>query len=488
MNTVALPRGVKTAYLTRAAVSTPGVLTTAVAATAQPVTMEQAASVGWEAYRWGWPLVNVANRADRARRLNRLNGGPVIEGGMPVAFGRLAMLTGYIDPDERGVACPNQDVVYGAGIFDDLNDNPVVFQVPDFGQRFWSFAFYDARTNEFGSIGRQAGTAPGFYLLVGPNWQAPTPAGIAGVVRSPTNLAFTIPRVYAADTPADRQAVQPLVRAIDYYPLTEFNGVADPRDWDALPHVLPCWLPRRRDELQFVKPETFLRDLRGVVDSVPPLPGEDDLYARLRGMLAAAAGDWRVRMALRETFRYAEQDLIDPLMQWARNGRPAGNGWNTSVNAAQWGTSAEDYLHRAATARSNIFESRPQGTRYFYTDTDTQGQPLDGDNLYAVTFAVGQLPPVRAFWSLSLYDEFHFFHTRGNPLDRYALGTKDDGTLRSNPDGSLTLYAGGWLSGGAPPSNWLPAPVGEPFSLYLRAYQPDPAIDTWQPPPISRIG
>jgi hypothetical protein len=81
---------------------------------------------------------------------------------VPVAFNRLAMLTGYIDPNEHFIACPNQDVVYGAGFFT-LDKEPIVFQVPDFGDRFWVYALYDARTDEFSKIGKQYGTKPGFY-------------------------------------------------------------------------------------------------------------------------------------------------------------------------------------------------------------------------------------------------------------------------------------------------------------------------------------
>src|SRR5262249_10360476 len=269
---MAIPRGFKVTYLTRGPAEVAAGRATAAG---QPATMDQVASVGWEAYLWGWPLVNAATRARRAAALNRLHNGPVVEGGLPVAFGRLVMLTGYLNPDERGIACPNQDVVYGSGIFDALDDHPVVFQVPDFGDRFWVYALYDARTNEFGEVGRQAGTKPGFYLLVGPHWSGDKPDGITEVVRSTTNLAFAIPRIFVTDSPDDRRAVQPLISRIDFYPLSEFDGAMKLRDWQNVRHVPPCWLPRRRDELQFVKPETFLRDLRDVVQSLPQLAGED---------------------------------------------------------------------------------------------------------------------------------------------------------------------------------------------------------------------
>jgi hypothetical protein len=84
------------------------------------------------------------------------------------------MLTGYISPDQHFIACPNQDVTYGAGFFD-LGQGPGVIQVPDFGNRFWVYALYDGRTDEFAEIGKQYGTKPGFYLMVCPNWKGETP-------------------------------------------------------------------------------------------------------------------------------------------------------------------------------------------------------------------------------------------------------------------------------------------------------------------------
>ena len=82
----------------------------------------------------------------------------------------------------------------------DLDKEPIVFQVPDFGDRFWVYALYDARTDEFSEIGKQYGTKPGFYLMVGPNWKGETPAGITAVVRSSTSLAFAVPRIFMDDT------------------------------------------------------------------------------------------------------------------------------------------------------------------------------------------------------------------------------------------------------------------------------------------------
>ena len=144
------------------------------------------------------------------------------------------------------------------------------------------------------------------------------------------------------------------------------------------------------------------------------------------------------------------------------------------------------YFDRTGTAKSNMFDNKPTETQYYYTDGDSTGASLNGDGNYQVTFAPGQDPPVNGFWSLTLYNEHHFFNP--NALKRYSLGTKNK-TLKRNADGSLTLYAGAKSPGKDKESNWLPAPTAH-FSLYLRAYWgKQPILDgSWQPPSVRKAG
>jgi hypothetical protein len=427
------------------------------------------------AYVWGWPLVNSHNRRAAFAKAPEpgLNGGV-----LPVApTGRIAMLSDYIKPDQNFVTCTNQDVVYGAGYFA-LDKDPVVFQVPEFGDRFWVYALYDARTDEFAQIGKAYGTMPGFYLIVGPTWKGQPPSGVTGVVRSSTELAFAAPRVFRDDTPDDLRAVQTVLSQIQFYPLSEFDGKMKTKDWTKIPNFP---VPHTTGgEAKWVDPTTFFDQLPAVMKLVPPLPGEEALYHWISSVLDAADKVPGISKILRETAISAEAELITPLFQWRNNGASAGNGWNSPVNNAHWGT---DYLNRAGTAKSNMYDNRPEETKYIYTDNDSAGKQLNGRNSYAVTFAKGQLPPVKGFWSVTLYNEQHFFNT--NSLNRYSLGTKSKG-LTPNTDGSLTLYASAKSPGKDKESNWLPAPDGK-FSLYIRAYWAGPAIISgqWKPPVVT---
>src|SRR5262249_38479892 len=116
-----------------------------------------------------------------------------------------------------------------------------------------------------------------------------------------------------------------------------------------------------------------------------------------------------------------------PMMQWKENGNSLSNGWYTSVHAGEW--SVDEYPARTATAKSNMFENRAEETKYLYTDTDSSGHPLFGPWKYAITFAPDQVlkKHAKGFWSMTVYDEYHFFNTVSNPNDRYSIGTKDEG-------------------------------------------------------------
>lgn len=436
------------------------------------MTPEYVATIGRFAYIWGWPLVNNLNRSIGMTSVPA----PGRLGGIaPVSpIGHVSMLTDYIDAAERLVTCPNQDTVYGAG-FAHVDTQPVVVQVPDFGNRFFVYQIADARTNALGSVGKQYGTKPGFYAIVGPNWKGTIPSGISGVLHSLTDLVAVLPRIFQDDTPEDKAALQPLISQVVVYPLSEFDGKMKTMDWKSSPsYPAP---PSTGGETKWVDPEKFFDELSLILKQVPPMPGEEALYATFQSVLDAAAKDPKLKQALTQTAVAAEKDLISPLFDFHMNGRPIGNGWNSPPNGANWGY---DYLSRAATAKSNMYDNAPQETRYIYTDFDSSGKRLNGAHVYAVTFPAGQTPPVDGFWSLTLYNKEHLFEP--NPLHRYSLGTKSK-SMKQNPDGSLTIYVQNASPGPDKQDNWLPAPRDN-FSLYIRAYWPKEEITSgrWIPP------
>ena len=443
------------------------------------MTEDYVRSVGRVAYLWGWPLVNMHNRLSVMEQVP----GPGLLGGVVPAAppGSVGMLHDYIIPQERLVACPNQDVVYGFGIID-ARRGPSVVQVPDFGDRFWVYQAVDQRTDSFVRLGAMYQTRPGRYLLAPASWDGAVPGGITEVFRFDTRIVVCIPRVFMDDTDADRAAIQPVINQVMVYPLSEYTGQPRTTDWSAAPIFPAGGATSGARETQWVDPVLFFTQLPEVMAEVPARPGEEALYGLVESLLQAAA-DPHVAELLTSAAVDADASLVTPLFQFRNIGLPRPGHWSTQRNGARFGT---DYLSRTAIGKSNIFVNTPEETTYFYQDLDSRGERLDGSRSYAVTFPPNQLPPVRGFWSLTLYNEHHFFHP--NELRRYSLGTKNK-DLHHAADGSLTLTA----SATAPDdddlrSNWLPAPTG-PFSLFMRAYWPEqPILDgAWTPPPVTRF-
>lgn len=443
-----------------------------------PLSPDYAKAIGRMAYVWAWPMVNMHNR----QTLFATAPHPGLLGGvLPVApLNRISMLSDYLSADQRFITSPNQDVVYGAG-FLALDQSPVVIQVPEFGDRFWVYQVVDQRSDSFAAMGIQYGTAPGAYLLVGPEWEGETPEGIEGVFRSPTNLGAVFPRIFMDDTAEDREAIQPLIDQVTAYPLSEWTGELQTVDWSESP-TIPNPNEGGDGETQWVVPERFFEDLPAVLAQTPPLPGEEAIYAAVGQVLDAAAEDPALMQALTEAAVETERDVIAGMFEFRNNGVEAGNGWRTQLNAARFGY---DWFQRTATAKGNMFSNVPGETMYFGADFDSAGERLSGDKAYTVTFPAGELPPVDGFWSLTLYNPQHLFHP--NELDRYSLGTKNT-SLVADEDGGLTILVQAENPGGAQEANWLPAPEGE-FSLYIRAYWPKPAIPNgeWTPPAIEPV-
>jgi len=402
-------------------------------------------------------------------------------GPLPQApLNQFCMLTDYVDPNERGVACPNQDVVYGAGALA-LDLSPVVIQVPDFGDRFWVYQVVNTRTDGFAQLGKMYGTKPGFYMLAGPDWKGDVPNGIIKVFQSSTNSGMVAPRIFMDDTKEDRDAIQPVLKSVLMYPLSQFDGKMKSMDWHNIPKVSAP--PMGEEEVAWVLPSKFFDELPIVLKDAPALAGEEALYAQVLAVISAANRDPKIKSALIKAAIETDEQVVKPLFQFRNFGRQLPFHWSTIANEAAFGT---DYFTRTATAKSNILVNAPNETKYFYQDLDSGGMGLNASNKYIVTFAKGQVPPVNGFWSLTLYNQYHFFEI--NKLNRYSVGTKNK-SMKNNADGSLTIYIQNTQPSDEQVSNWLPAPKKGDFSLFMRAYWPKDEIvnETWTPPAVVKV-
>lgn len=211
---------------------------------------------------------------NRLSIMEKLPGPGLLGGVIPAASpGSIGMLHDYITPEERLVACPNQDVVYGFGIID-AQRGPSVVQVPDFGGRFWVYQAVDQRTDSFIRLGAMYETKPGLYLLAPASWDGAVPGGIAGVFRFGTRIAVCIPRVFMDDTDQDRAAIQPVINQVMVYPLSEYTGAMRTTDWTTAPTFPAGDATSGEQETQWVDPGQFFAGLPAVMAEVPARTGE----------------------------------------------------------------------------------------------------------------------------------------------------------------------------------------------------------------------
>ena len=149
------------------------------------------------------------------------------------------------------------------------------------------------------------------------------------------------------------------------------------------------------------------------------------------------------------------------------------------------GTYGADYLHRAGVAFGALGANVPDDAVYPTAFADADGQPFSSEKRYILHFEKRQIPPARAFWSLTMYDERQVFTE--NPINRFAIGDRD--RLTFNPDDSLDLYIQRESPGKDKESNWLPAPKSGSFTMNLRLYWPKAEVldGTWTPPLVKRV-
>ncbi len=436
--------------------------------------------VAQASYLWAWPMVNMHNRQEIVKELKE----PSYMGGIaPVApINQLSMLTDYIDASERLVAAPNQDVVYGFGLFS-LEKEPVIVQIPDFKGRYWLYQIGDQRTDELSEIGSMYKSKPGFYLLAGPDWKGTVPDGISGVLRIDTNLGFITPRVFVTDDPKDKAAIQPIINQILMYPLSQYDGKMKIKDWKNTTPKVPGAAPSGSGETQWVVPEKFVDELPLILKEVPPMEGEENLYAGIKQVLDYVNKNPQAKKIFTDAVIKTDKEILAPLFEPHNYGTELSYNWHTFKNGAQF---KKDYMTRAAVAKSNIFANKYKETAYFSLEFDSNKVLLNGSNKYTLTFNKGQLPPVEGFWSLTAYDQYHFFIQ--NEMSRYSIGTKTK-NLKYNKDGSLTLYIQSEKPSADRVSNWLPVKDGERFVLFIRSYWPKNEIlnGSWTPPAIQTM-
>ena len=393
----------------------------------------------------------------------------------------IAQLAG---PETRAVVAPNHDTAYSVGRLE-LGDEPLVVDLPDAGRRYAVLALLDAFTNDFAYLdARAAAGGARSVAIVPPGWSGALPAGVRRV-DSPTRLVWLLGRTLV-DGPGDMPGARRVMAAHALTPLAAWErGERTP----AL--ILDAFPGDTRAALALPRGVAFADAVAAALTADPP-PARDACALRAFATVGIGPGrtpsaqvtDPVVRTALAAAPRIGERLARLALELDERRSRRRNRGW--LVPGDRLGRYGRAYLYRASVALEGLGANTRREADYPRATRDVDGRPLHGRHRYVIRFAPGELPPVRAFWSLTMYDRRSFLVD--NPIDRYALGDRSRG-LRRGRDGSLTIYVQRAAPPGARRANWLPAPPGR-FRLTLRLYEPRAAALTgrWKPPAIRRAG
>lgn len=422
--------------------------------------------LGAEAYIFGYPLVIMdVTRANSALTLAPEN--------------TLLKVRQFPDAGFTEVVRPNVDTLYTTG-FIDMANGPWVFEMAAHDKRYEVMPFMDAWTNVFAAPGtRTTGTAGGRFLLTDRSWAGPVPPGLT-LLRSPTQMVWLIGRVQTNGV-ADYPEVHALQDGISLRALA---------DWQAgKPASAPAWQVAVNkpvpplEQMQGMRTDAFFNRLALLMVGNPPAAADGPMLVKLSrlGMAPGKPPNWGVLdLAAISLGRWLADFTVAKELKKPRD---LVRGWSTPP--AILGDYGTFYNTRAVVAMVGLGANLPADATYPNTSVDAGGQALSGSRRYRLHFTPGELPPVKAFWSVTAYGSDNFLID--NPLRRYAIGDRDP--LVYNPDGSLDLWIQADEPAAGKSSNWLPVKAGQPFLLNARLYWPKPAAlnGSWGMPVVQRV-
>ena len=427
-------------------------------------------TVAREAYLYLYPLVTM--------EVTRRQTGNLPAGERP-AFGppnRFSHIRAFPEADFRAVVRPNFDTLYSSAWLD-LTGGPVQITVPDSDERFYMLPMLDMWTDVFANPGkRTSGTGPQQLVLVPPGYDGPTPVS-ASVIHAPTVHVWVIGRTQT-NGPADYAAVARFQDGLEIVELgTPVEHRIDPElDVDTEPLRL----------VNELDPTAFFALAAELLKVHAPHATDWDQLTRMTrlGLVPGAAFPAEgFSTAERADIEAGVADAQAAMAEAPRRISAPVDGWVSYTSTM--GVYGNDYLKRAMVTLVGLGANPPQDAIYPLLMADADGDPVTGDQDYVVHFDADRLPPVAAFWSITMYDTEGF--QAANPINRFAIGDRDD--LRFNADGSLDVFIQHATPGPEREANWLPSPLG-PLGITMRLYAPGPAAldGTWTPPPVRKNG
>jgi hypothetical protein len=438
---------------------------------------QDVAAIATEAYIYGYPLVTM-------EITRRVSTNVVKPEGSKAPMGQFARLRTYPPVDNHTVTAPNADTLYTISWLD-VSKEPWVLSVPDMKDRYFLFPMLSGWTDVFQVPGkRTTGTKAQKYAITGPGWTGTLPEGVTEY-KSPTGIVWILGRIYCTGTPEDYKAVHALQDKFSVVPLSAYGKPYTPPESKIDANI--DMKTGVRDQVHAMDAAAYFKLLAELLKTNPPAAVDAPMVAKLAKMGIVPGQDFdmsKVDAPVAKALHDAPKIAQEKIMAELKNLAPPVNGWTYSAKLGDYGT---EYLTRALVTAIGLGANRGQDAIYPTSVADAEGKPYDGANKYTVHFDKGQMPPVEAFWSMTMYDANYFFVP--NKLNRYTLSSRDK--FKTNPDGSVDLYIQNTSPGKDKEANWLPAP-GDKFILMLRLYWPKetpPSIldGSWKPPAV-KIG
>jgi len=435
----------------------------------------EARAIAKEAYVYGFPMVD-NYRIQHAYFVDTKN--PEYKG----PWNQIVNIPRVYTPADTAIQTPNSDTPY-SWLGMDLRAEPIVLTVPPIEKdRYFSVQLIDWYTFNFDYIGSRAtGNDGGSFLVAGPGWKGETTQGVKNVFRSETEFVFAAYRTQLFN-PEDLDNVKKVQAGYKVEPLSAFLGQPAPAAAPAIDFIKPLTPDEEKTSLEFFK------ELNFILQFTPTVPSETELMARFAKIGVGAGKTFDPSTLSPEMKTAIEQGMADAWADFESVRKKLDTGEVTSGDL--FGTRAflkNNYLYRMAGAVLGIYGNSKEEAMYPVYALDAAGQKLDGANRYTVHFATGQLPPVNAFWSTTMYDLPQSLLV-ANPINRYLLNSPMLPQFVKDADGGLTLYFQNESPGKDKEPNWLPAPKG-PFVVYMRLYWPKPAAldGTWKQPPMTKM-
>ena len=432
------------------------------------LTVADARAIAKEAYIYGFPMA--ANYQTMYKQAIDTTGKDYRG-----VFNTLNSSKSVATPEDKFVVTPNSDTPYSY-LWMDLRTEPLIVTVPKIEpNRYYTGQLIDLYTYNFAYLGTRAfGNDGGTFLIAGPGWNGATPPGVKSVIRAETQFAYALFRTQLLN-PADLPKVNRIQDGYKAMPLSAYLKQPAPLAAPAVNWPKIGDLPVGADVFPYVD---------FIFQFCPPNPSESTLLARFAKINVGPGQTFdmskfspEVQQAINDGIKDSAADLDTVMKKINTDQISSGEMFGTRDFLK------DNYLYRYAGAKLGLYGNSKQDALYFGYFVDANHQPLDASKAsYELHFAKGDLPPTKAFWSLTMYDGKTQLLV-ANPLKRYLLNSTMLKSYKYGSDGSLTLYVSRENPGPAKQANWLPAPDG-PFYGIFRVYMPGDSVvnGTWKKP------